>query len=94
MQTFEYIVFNTADEAVGYLDSIRENIDTNTYKKAKTNIFNHYKNNKVMTIKMIHNHLTCLELIKQGKYEEAENKSYEFAVENINIYLKKAGIIQ
>ncbi|VYT08639.1 hypothetical protein [Campylobacter ureolyticus] len=45
-----------------------------------------------MTIKSLNDFIVVLELTKQGKNEEADRKAMEFAVENMNIWLKEEGI--
>lgn len=85
----------TYEEAINYLNSIKDSLSEDIYQFAKERIdTNYHRDDKKMTAKIIHNFITVLELAKQGKYEEADDLSDKFAVENMNIYLKQEGIIQ
>lgn len=89
----KYIVLQTEKEALNYLESIKDNLADDIYKKAKDRIkFNYLDDDRKMTIKSLNDFIVVLELAKQGKYEEADRKAMEFAVENMNIWLKEEGI--
>ncbi|EPH07551.1 hypothetical protein HMPREF9309_01452 [Campylobacter ureolyticus ACS-301-V-Sch3b] len=90
---FKYVVLQTEKEALNYLESIKDNLADDIYKKAKDRIkFNYLDDDRKMTIKSLNDFIVVLELAKQGKYEEADEKAMEFAVENMNIWLKEEGI--
>lgn len=90
---FKYVVLQTEKEALNYLDSIKETLANDIYKKAKDRIkFNYLDDDRKMTIKSLNDFIVVLELAKQGKNEEADRKAMEFAVENMNIWLKEEGI--
>ncbi|WP_297576586.1 hypothetical protein [uncultured Campylobacter sp.] len=90
---FKYVVLQTEKEALNYLESIKDNLADDIYKKAKDRIkFNYLDDARKMTIKSLNDFIVVLELAKQGKYEEADEKAMEFAVENMNIWLKEEGI--
>lgn len=90
---FKYVVLQTEKEALNYLDSIKDTLANDIYKKAKDRIkFNYLDDDRKMTIKSLNDFIVVLELAKQGKYEEADDKAMEFAVENMNIWLKEEGI--
>lgn len=91
---FKYVVLQTEKEALNYLDSIKDTLANDIYEKAKDRILYHYKNDKTMTVKMIYDLITVLKIDKQGNYEEASKKNMEFAVENMNIWLKEEGIVK
>ncbi len=90
---FKYVVLQTEKEALNYLDSIKDTLANDIYEKAKDRIkFNYLYDDRKMTIKSLNDFIVVLELAKQGKYEEADDKAMEFAVENMNIWLKEEGI--
>lgn len=90
---FKYVVLQTEKEALNYLDSIKDTLANDIYEKAKDRIkFNYLDDDRKMTIKSLNDFIVVLELAKQGKYEEADDKAMEFAVENMNIWLKEEGI--
>ena len=92
---FKYVVLQTEKEALNYLDSIKDNLADDIYEKAKDRIkFNYLDDDRKMTIKSLNDFIVVLELAKQGKYEEADDKAMEFAVENMNIWLKEEGIVK
>lgn len=91
---FKYVVLQTEKEALNYLDSIKDTLANDIYEKAKDRILYHYKNDKTMTVKMIYDLITVLKIDKQGNYEEASKKNMEFAVENMNIWLREEGIVK
>ena len=91
----KYIVLQTEKEALNYLDSIKDTLANDIYEKAKDRIkFNYLYDDRKMTIKSLNDFIVVLELAKQGKYEEADDKAMEFAVENMNIWLKEEGIVK
>ena len=90
---FKYVVLQTEKEALNYLDSIKDTLANDIYEKAKDRIkFNYLYDDRKMTIKSLNDFIVVLELAKQGKYEESDRKAMEFAVENMNIWLKEEGI--
>lgn len=92
---FKYVVLQTEKEALNYLDSIKDTLANDIYEKAKDRIkFNYLYDDRKMTIKSLNDFIVVLELAKQGKYEEADDKAMEFAVENMNIWLKEEGIVK
>ena len=92
---FKYVVLQTEKEALNYLDSIKDTLANDIYEKAKDRIkFNYLYDDRKMTIKSLNDFIVVLELAKQGKYEESDRKAMEFAVENMNIWLKEEGIVK
>lgn len=88
-----YEPLNTVEEAKIYIDSLRDDLGEELYKKILGVITDSINEEHKITKKVVNDFITCEKLRLLGKFKEAQKKETFFQIENANIYLKAQGLI-